>query len=361
MNDRPPRLPAPVITLALIALNVLAFGYQLARGGDVMSPSPVLLRDLGANFGPYTLTDEPWRLVTTMFLHGGVLHLAANMVGLWFLGSVVERCYGRVAFAALYLLSGLAGGVATMVMDPSTISVGASGAVFGAFGALGAWLLVHRKRIDPQAVRQTASRLGLLLLINLAIAASVPNIDNSAHVGGLVSGFLLAVAMEWPLGGSRSWRRVALVAAAGVAAVAVTTAALPAPRVSGLLLAPAAHQEAYLEFDRVHRRALLTFNELILGSRDGAVAEAELAARLERDIIAPWRELQGSLRALPPPPGRSLAIHEAVLAYVDARLTEWLAVDDLARGRPYEQAQLKELRERADGALAHLERLLAEP
>jgi rhomboid protease GluP len=144
---------------------------------------------LGANFGPLTRSGQPWRLVTSMFLHFGVVHLAMNMVCLYQV-RFVERMLGRAPFLALYFVSGLVGGLASLATHPGAVSAGASGAVFGMFGAFTAVMVVGRKRIDPGAWSRTMRSLGTFFALNLAIGLSARSIDLAAHVGGLVAGFV---------------------------------------------------------------------------------------------------------------------------------------------------------------------------
>src|SRR5882672_4329407 len=112
------------------------FVIEIATGADAISPTPQQVLAVGADYGPLTLNGEPWRLVSSMFLHFGILHIGMNMLCLWS-GRIVELLYGRLGFVAIYLVAGLAGGVASLARSSAVISAGASGAVFGVFGAFG--------------------------------------------------------------------------------------------------------------------------------------------------------------------------------------------------------------------------------
>src|SRR5947207_10338854 len=128
--------PRPIITRLLVGLNVAVFIATGVAGVSVIAPSGEALLRWGADFGPRTLGGEPWRLLTSTFLHFGVIHLAMNMWCLWALGTLAEPLLGGGAFLLLYLLSGLGGSVLSMLVHPMVISAGASGAVFGVAGAL---------------------------------------------------------------------------------------------------------------------------------------------------------------------------------------------------------------------------------
>ena len=113
---------------------------MLFAGADLMNPNPAIHIRFGSNFGPLTWTGEEWRLLTSAFLHFGIIHIALNMYALYQGGALVERLFGSTRFALIYLLSALAGSVASGWWDPLRNSAGASGAIFGVYGALLAFL-----------------------------------------------------------------------------------------------------------------------------------------------------------------------------------------------------------------------------
>ncbi|HVV87365.1 MAG TPA: rhomboid family intramembrane serine protease [Kofleriaceae bacterium] len=359
MSSRPQRrpapapLPAPVVTIALIALNVIAFAIEVALGADPMSPTPGKLLALGANQAPFTLGGEPWRLVTAMFLHAGLIHLVVNMYGLWATGQLVERMYGRAGFVALYLLAGLGGGLATVLRHTMTPSVGASGAIFGVFAALGAWLLIHRDRIDRKALRLATSNLLVVLAINVYLGLRIPSIDMAAHVGGLVVGFAVAIALEWRrVPPARSMTRLAAVTAVGLAAIAAAVFALRQPS-SGADLARAVN-----DFSDMEHRTGAIFNDLIRKSKAHEINDADIARHMEADVLPPWRAMHERLAALAEPPAKLKELHDSLGAYVDARLAYWNAVDRLAHGEELTGPPLSELERQANLALMRLQHAL---
>ena len=193
------------------------FAFELARGAGLGGPTPQAMIALGADFGPLTTGGEPWRLVTAMFLHYGVIHIGMNMVCLYQI-RVVERMLGRAAFFALYFAAGLVGGLASLVMHFNAVSAGASGAVFGMFGAFTAVMVVRRRHIDPGAWNRTMRSLGSFFALNLVIGLSQSGIDVSAHIGGLAAGFLGAfVLAKTARPGARPVLRALAILAVGVA------------------------------------------------------------------------------------------------------------------------------------------------
>ena len=168
--------PRPIITRLLVGLNVAVFIATAVAGVSVIDPSGEALLRWGADFGPRTLSGEPWRLLTSTFLHFGIIHLALNMWCLWALGTLAEPLFGWAAFLLLYLLSGLGGSVLSMLVHPMVVSAGASGAVFGVAGGVITFLL----RSDGLKFSVPTKTLGSVVGFvgyNLAYSFARPNVD----------------------------------------------------------------------------------------------------------------------------------------------------------------------------------------
>lgn len=174
-------------TASIIVLCVLAYIVEVIFARNLNPSVPVLLR-LGANWGPGVYSGQWWRLLTSVFLHGGLLHIATNMWALFNLGLLAEILYGRRNYVILYLLCGLGGSVASVWWHPEIVGVGASGAIFGIAGALLPALKFQRNPRIAAALRGSLSSIALFVIYNLAIGAAMPFIDNAAHIGGLVTG-----------------------------------------------------------------------------------------------------------------------------------------------------------------------------
>ena len=137
---------------------------------------------------------EWWRLITSAFLHLGLLHLAFNMYALWLFGPIIEQLYGHVEYLVLYLLCALGGSVLTILAAPDSAAAGASGAIFGLFGLA---FVVSRRRhllLGPQA-RAILSQVGTLLVLNLVITFTIPRISWTGHLGGLAVGAVLGLLL----------------------------------------------------------------------------------------------------------------------------------------------------------------------
>ena len=177
----------PQLTYVLIALNVIAFLAMSASGGGLDGRGGTLYEN-GALYGPLVADGEWWRIISAGFLHAGLLHLAFNMYFLWFLGTMLEPEIGKLRFAAIYFVSMLGGSLGALLVSPEAVTVGASGAVFGAMGA--AILALRARGIDPWQ-----SGLGITLLLNLGITFVIPNISIGGHIGGLVAGGIVGYFM----------------------------------------------------------------------------------------------------------------------------------------------------------------------
>jgi rhomboid protease GluP len=199
-NDYQPVITQPWVrrSESSITLTQVIFGACIAvyLAMAIASGSPVdfpgnILRHFGANFGPDTLSGQWWRLITYMFLHGGVMHIFFNMWCLWDLGRLCESLYGRWTYAAIYIITGIAGGLASVGWNPVVLSVGASGAVFGLAGALIASFYLGEFSLPRLAISGTLRSLVIFAVFNIVIGQFFGGVDNACHIGGLVSGLIL--------------------------------------------------------------------------------------------------------------------------------------------------------------------------
>jgi rhomboid protease GluP len=159
------------------------------------SNSPMVLIRFGANFGPAILQGEIWRLFTSMFLHVGFMHLAFNGYALYIFGLEMESLYHPGRYLIVYILSGLFGSLASFATrGPDVLSAGASGAIFGIIGMNLAFFLLHRAALG-QLGRLRLQNTLVIIGINLIFGFTVPGIDNMAHLGGLLAGFILGYGL----------------------------------------------------------------------------------------------------------------------------------------------------------------------
>ncbi len=222
--------PRLYVVPVVVALNVLVFAIMVAKGVSASNPTiPDVLR-WGADYGPLTLGASPgaWdqrlrplRCHSPPRQHGRALSS----------GPIVERLFGPLAFAALYLAAGITGSLASTAIHPLVVSAGASGAIFGVYGALGALVLLQRGTIPGVVFSKLGGVAGSFIVYNIVFGAAHAGIDNIAHLGGLVGGAAAGALLLRPLtpGRSRELRRPLLIATAACALGLIVSHALPRP------------------------------------------------------------------------------------------------------------------------------------
>ncbi|MUK87123.1 rhomboid family intramembrane serine protease [Ornithinibacillus sp. L9] len=180
----------PFFAYVLLAINIIMFLFLEINGE---STSTDTLIKYGAKFNPAIIDGEWWRIVSSMFLHIGFLHLFMNMLAVYYLGTLVEKIYGSWRFLVIYFLAGVGGGITSFAFTVN-VSAGASGALFGLFGALLYFGLMY-KRIFFQTI---GTGLLVIIAINLVFGFVVPQVDAGAHIGGLIAGFIGAAIVQLP-------------------------------------------------------------------------------------------------------------------------------------------------------------------
>ncbi|MCM3586336.1 rhomboid family intramembrane serine protease [Mesobacillus maritimus] len=180
----------PLLTYFFIIVQVIIFALMELQGGSTQTST---LIQFGAKFNPLIIEGEWWRFLTPMFLHIGFLHLLMNSMALYYLGPLVERIYGNIRFLFIYIFAGFAGVLGSFIFS-TNLSAGASGAIFGCFGAL-----LYFGVVFPRLFFRTLGvNILIVLAINLMFGFTVPGIDNAGHIGGLIGGFAAAGILRFP-------------------------------------------------------------------------------------------------------------------------------------------------------------------
>ncbi len=318
----------PYVTALLVLANGLVFGMMAAQGVDVVQPHTGHILAWGGLHGPNVAGGEWWRMLSATYIHIGFLHLLFNMWCLSAVGRFAERLFGHFAFLLLYTLAGIGGSVASLWADPSVVGAGASGAVFGAFGALIGFMLVRRRSFPIILFKPLMISTLLFIGYNLYFGFMAEGIDNAAHLGGLVTGLVGGALLSRRVpahGRPRSKRRYAYATglAAAIAVSGVWVVERIPQRFSG--------RPVMLTGDQVH--AFAEFNRAVRPLLERSGRMAEFAHRVEQQMVQgrpPTAERQHEVRSL------------AEQAARDARE---------AKDLPVEHRDLRLLKEYAAGAL----------
>lgn len=291
--------PQLYVTPLVVALNALVWLGVLLAGRKGESADERLLA-WGALYSPLVKEGQVWRVLSCAFLHLGFFHLFFNMLALWKVGLLVERIVGNAGFAGMYLVTGACGSAASLLVSPGTLSVGASGAVFGVFGCLLGLLTRYHVHIYTRHVVLFALVIATLLVSNIAEnrGARVPRIDMGAHVGGLLAGIACGVALNQRLGphipAARRSRNL------GVAAGGILVMLLLVPFVRKV---PDVLSELR-EFSRVDRRVQARLKGMIARTSKREITPDQLADSIEADILPEWNAATARLTGMKNAPAR---------------------------------------------------------
>jgi rhomboid protease GluP len=333
------RLPGIPVTKLLVAVNLLVFAAMLAGGAGLWHSSNTVQLAWGANFGPATQDGEWWRLGTALFLHFGAVHLTLNLWALWDAGQLVERMYGHARFACIHFASGLTGNLLSLVAHRGlAISGGASGAIFGLFGALLIFLWRERHNLHPKEFRWFFWGAAGFALASLVLGLLITGIDNAAHIGGFFSGILCGVIFAQPAGMiERRFRRIRLLAGATFAlAIVILVSQIPVRtyRWSEEALA----RKEIGEFLRDDAAITQSWQSILDKAREGGISFDELAGRIDTSVGDRYEESFELLSELPPNPALpSAATVEILRHYAERRRDASRALAEGLRAHKPEQ------------------------
>lgn len=295
----------------MVALNVGVWLANVLSGISAFRPASAELLRWGANSAASVVEDRQyWRLLTATFLHAGVLHIALNMLGLWEAGKRLNRLYGNFQFLMIYFASALVGsGLSLHFSAQQSVSVGASGAVFGVLGALLAAMYRHRGSIPGMMSKNVMTSQGIFLVYALGQGFAKEGIDNAAHIGGLLAGSLLAWLLVGRMDETQGARRRQVAVMAGLL--------LPAAAVAGLVLTtpePRVHHRQLFEFQAGLARVLpdLQAAEKALqadgkAASTGKLTTAQFVQAIETRHLPAYQKVERALAPLNVPPNDKAA------------------------------------------------------
>lgn len=316
--------PKTFVTPTIVAANVAVFVVMVACGVGFLNPDTESLVRWGANYGPGTTGGQWWRLFTSAFLHIGAIHLAFNMYVLWSAGHFVERLVGNVGFVVLYVISGLTGSLASVAWNPFVVSAGASGAIFGVFGALLGFVLLRRDSIPMHALAALRNSVLTFLAYNVFIGLAIPQIDMMAHLGGLAGGFVCGLLMSQRLAAEAiAGRRVRnlLAVVAGTAGIA-----------AGIHFMP----KDIPDLAAMEQQTRDAYNAAVGRCQAGQISEADVAEVIERDVLPKWQAASERLTAMKNLPEKYAFLRE----YVQTCRSAWeLRMEAIRENDPVKSAK----------------------
>jgi len=349
LHAAPTRAP---VTMTLLAANILIFAAMLVQGASLWHTSTTIPLAWGANFGPATQDGQWWRLVSAMFLHFGLLHLALNMWALWDVGRLLEQVFGRWRFLLLYFSCGVIGNLLSLVIQGNrAVSGGASGAIFGLYGALVLFLWRERAQVDRGEFRWMFGAATIFIVLALVMGQVVPGIDNSAHIGGLISGALLGVALSrpWTWNSPRNGKLRFITLGMVALAVASMLTLVPAP--SYRLGEEIRAREAISRFLAQDQRISQQWESILGKGQSERLTFEQLAGQIDSDVTSEYQVSFESLSALQldaaAPSARTL---EIMRRYAELRSNASQALSEGLRNR--NPAQIRKALETARQAPA---------
>jgi rhomboid protease GluP len=283
--------PKARVTPLLILVNFAVYCATAVVAGRLGLFDLQQLVDWGGNFGPYTLNGEPWRLLSSTFLHANLLHVLLNMWALWNIGRLTERLYGTWPYLLLYFSTGLVASATSVAWNPVPVSVGASGPIFGLLGAFLMFFLRRRSELPASLWRSHWISTLAFALVNIVNGAFNPQIDNAAHVGGLVSGmslgWLLARSLDPELRSEFPFKE-----SVGVLMLTGTATGLLLLQVTGLgsgLSPPEQFFRAHAWYQPEAARNVNRWNQLAVQEAQGVLSDAEVGRRFDAQIKPFWQ------------------------------------------------------------------------
>lgn len=179
------------ITYGLIIINILIYLLEAYFSGSIFNIDSYVLLYMGAKYNPLIDQGEIYRLISAGFLHGGIVHLFFNMAALNSIGKEMEIYFGRIKYLTIYMVSLLGGSFASYIFSEESVSVGASGAIFGLLGATLVFAIKNRDKINKNYIRNIIE----VIIFNIIIGLSISNIDNYGHLGGLIFGAIISFVL----------------------------------------------------------------------------------------------------------------------------------------------------------------------
>ena len=281
-------------TPMLVVANAVVFILMAIGGVAIDNPALDGLIKWGANYGPLTFSGDWWRLFTSTFVHIGVMHIAFNMWALFTIGRLVERLFGNTLFLLIYIGAGILGSMTSVIVHPELVCAGASGAIFGLYGALLGFTVRQRGAIPMSVLTNLRNSAIGFVGYNLFYGV-LPGIDNSAHLGGLVCGAVLGYVAAMPL--DSQVRKTSF-----ISRMALTCGALALLISASIFVIQRSESYAYIQFYNFYAaeeaRANECYNDSIAQAKDGKLDDDVFANKLESDCLNRWKAICSNGKAV---------------------------------------------------------------
>jgi membrane associated rhomboid family serine protease len=317
--------PRTYVTRSLLVCNLAVFAAMVLSGVGPLHPSSGSLIAWGAEYGPLTGGGQWWRLWTSTFVHIGFVHLACNLLALWQVGDLVERLVGSAGFLLLYTLSGILGSLATYYWNPLVLGAGASGAIFGVYGALLASLF-QNPGVFPRSILTRLTRSTVLFVgCNVVYGLQAKGVGLVAHLGGLAGGVLCGLILARPVSetpGLGRARRNWTLGAAGAAFLFAGVLAAPRPDDIAAEL---------LDIARGETRVEEVLWDVYRKNGGGALSNDDFAHAVEEQVLPEWSHLRGRLAKLPAAHGQQAVFADLLDRYLAAMQDTALLLIENAR------------------------------
>ncbi len=351
------------VTYAIIGLNVIVFVAMIANGVNLFAPSGIDILKWGGNYGPLTLSGDWWRLLTSTFVHIGIIHLLFNMYALYMAGVYLEPLLGKIRYTIAYLSCGIFASIASIIWHSEPVtSAGASGAIFGIYGVFLALLLTN---LIPKQMRLSLLQsIGVFVVFNLVYGMQ-SGIDNAAHIGGLISGIIIGFVYYLSLRTVNGGKKGNLATIAIIAVTIVATwfylanTSSPVTRQqtrNELQEASAKDASKYFakldEFSEIDKRCVAIINETTL-------AEPELLNNINK-LMPEWNNAMAIIQEMKNLDVSDLSKRKIKLLeeYTEARRQEVTAYTAyLTEKSPGNLLQLSEVREKISNTLNNMSQL----
>ena len=343
--------PVGWVTPALVVLNVAYYVLMVSRGVDPLQPDVMQLLDWGANYAPLTWNGQSWRLLSSMFIHIGILHLAVNMWSLWSVGRMLELLVGNIGYLILFFASGIAGSLASLWWNGDIVSAGASGAIFGLLGAFATFIWNRADSFPVGVLGQLRSSLAKCIGVNLLLGAAIQGIDQAAHIGGLVCGLVCGWLLSQPLDQytvRRRFQKNLITAAVAALTLGILVMQHPAPP-------PDLFKELTI-YDEIVPPTLNKFNLAAAKFDKREMTAPQLVEFVRQEILPPWIQVRTHVDTLTNiPSGRRELMHQ-IRQQLLLREEAWkLMVEALEQNDPLKFDEFKTKWKQADHLRSQLE------